>query len=84
MNCGQQIHVVKGEESFIYPCHLCGFEIEMGSCAKPLTMGQWIKVQRRLLGDLNRKLDIRKDIRKLIKVNQEMSKLLKEISSEVC
>ena len=77
-NCGAFLHKIEDEESLIYPCHKCGNEVEMGRSAKPLTIEEWVKVQRRLLGDLSRKLDNHKDIKNLIRINEETMSALGE------
>lgn len=60
----------------IYPCAQCGWEFDMGITAKPLTSKQWWSIERRLLGDLQRKFDNHKNINHLIRIHEEMKKTL--------
>ena len=74
-NCGASIQQ-QPETSFLYECHMCGHDMEIGQAAKPLTIEHWVAVQRRLLGDLSRKLDGHRDVKTLIRINEAMSRCL--------
>jgi len=66
------------EESVFYPCHICGYEIEMGRCMTPLTASQWVDVQRRLLERLSCKLDNHREVVYLLTVNKELANVVSE------
>jgi len=74
-NCGEDIEQMD-EPSFIYPCHKCGLELEMGSESKPLTALQWLAVQRRWIGDLARKLEKHSDLVKIGEITDTLSNML--------